>query len=155
MMTLEKVQNLILIWRIWVYLEQQQERIEKIEEEIAEYEYEMNQLDPDEDEDEINDFQNLIDALDEEKDDIESNPEGEVTEEMIEDAANEKADDAKDNYEYYIESFGIDISNYVDEESLIEDVVDSDGIGNSLSSYDGHDYEVDINGTTYYIVRVD
>jgi hypothetical protein len=135
--------------------QQQQERIEKIEEEIAEYEYEMNQLDPDEDEDEIDDFQNLIDALDEEKDDIESNPEGEVTEEMIEETANERADDAKDNYEYYIESFGIDISNYVDEESLIEDVVDSDGIGNSLGTYDGHDYEVDINGTTYYVMRVD
>ena len=42
--------------------------------------------------------------------------------------------------------------NYFDRESWIEDAK-YDGRGHSLSSYDGSEYDEEINGTTYYIYR--
>ena len=136
------------------FSEKQKERLEQIEKEIAEYEYEMNQLDPDEDEDVIDDFQNLIDELDSERDDINYSPEGEATEEMIENLANERADDAADNYEYYMSEFGMDRSDYIDVDALIEDVVYTDGRGN-LSPYDGSEWEERVNDNWYYVYQVD
>lgn len=39
----------------------------------------------------------------------------------------------------------------LDINSLCEYVVDVDGRGNSLSSWDGEEYEYEVNGTTYYV----
>jgi len=137
--------------------EAQKDRISNIEDEIAQYEHEQYMLDDDrEDYDELfDDFQDKIDELNSEKDDIESSPEGEASEEMIENMATERAQEAKDDPSGFIRDWGLDISNFIDEDSLIEDVVDSDGIGPTLNTYDGTDYEERINNTYYHIVRVD
>lgn len=42
--------------------------------------------------------------------------------------------------------------NYFDDETWKKDAK-MDGRGYSLSSYDGNEYEQDVNGTTYYIYR--
>jgi hypothetical protein len=44
--------------------------------------------------------------------------------------------------------------DFINKGELIESVVDSDGYGVSLNSYDGDVNEEVIDGTTYYIVRV-
>ena len=45
-------------------------------------------------------------------------------------------------------------NNFINTDELIDAVVDSDGYGVSLNTYD-HSYETeDINGTTYYIFRI-
>lgn len=41
----------------------------------------------------------------------------------------------------------------LDYESMAEDIVDTDGMGNFLASYDGVENEVSVNGTDYYIFR--
>ena len=42
---------------------------------------------------------------------------------------------------------------YFDEDKWKQDARD-DGRGHSLSSYDGNEHEEDVNGTTYYIYRI-
>jgi hypothetical protein len=39
----------------------------------------------------------------------------------------------------------------IDEKSLIQDVVDSDGYGVTLNSWDGSEESVSYNGDTYYL----
>ena len=47
-----------------------------------------------------------------------------------------------------------EIENFIDQESFIEDVINSDGRGHSIASYDGEEDEVEYEGTTYYIYRM-
>ena len=135
----------------------QQKRINQIEEEISEYEHEQYMLDDDrEDYQELyDDFQDKIDELNSEKEEIESSPEGEPTEEMIQNEAHERAQEAKDNPTYHIQEFGMEITNFIDVDSLIEDVIDTDGRGISVSYYDGDEHEERINDEWFYIYRID
>lgn len=140
--------------------EEQQKRIEEIEEEISEYEEEIqdywrNSNDPDRDEDVVDDFERLIDELKEEMEEIESNPEGEVSEEKIDQLAEERAQYAKENPVESLNEMGMDISEYVDLDDLVYDVINLDGRGPFISSYDGYENEERINGEWYYIYRID
>ena len=133
---------------------EQEKRIEQIEAEIDDYEREQNDLDPDqEDYDELyDDFQILIDELESEKDDIvpdTSSP----TDEMVEAKVEEYLEDVENNPLPYIKNYGYDIKNFIDEDELAEGLVDSDGYG-IMNSYDGNYDTIDINGETYYIMRI-
>ena len=127
--------------------EEQQQRIEFLENKISEYEELQSQAD----DDEYDEYQELIDELQEELDDIE--PEiGEPTDEMVEKVLDDRLDDVRRNPLSYIKDYGLEVKNFVDEESLIEDMVNTDGYG-ILSSYDGSYDTVRINGEDYYIFR--
>ena len=45
------------------------------------------------------------------------------------------------------------ITNVINYDDMAEDIVDTDGMGNSLARYDGVEHEVSVNGTDYYIFR--
>jgi len=51
--------------------------------------------------------------------------------------------------------YGLEINEFVDKDALFESAIDSDGVGNSLSGYDGVDNEVMINDTWYHVFRTD
>jgi len=38
---------------------------------------------------------------------------------------------------------------------MAQGMVDDDGFGHTISSYDGNEYEVEFQGETYYIFRTD
>lgn len=133
---------------------EQKKRIEQIEAEIDDYERQQNDLDPDrEDYDELyDDFQNLIDELESEKDDIvpdTSSP----TDDMVNAKVEEYLEDVENYPLRYIKDYGHDIRDFVDEDELAEGIVASDGYG-AMNSYNG-DYDIiDLNGETYYIMRI-
>ncbi len=56
----------------------------------------------------------------------------------------------KDAFKDFVEAHGDNVINYDD---MAEDIVDTDGMGNSLATYDGVEHEVSVNGTDYYIFR--
>ena len=133
---------------------EQEKRIEQIEAEIDDYEGEQNDLDPNqEDYDELyDDFQIFIDELESEKDDIvpdTSSP----TDDMVEDKVEELLRDVENHPLHYIKEYGYDIKNFIDEDELAKGLVDSDGYG-IMNSYDGNYDIIDINGETYYIMRI-
>ena len=132
---------------------EQERRIEELESEIADFEQQQSDLDPDDEnyDDYYEDFQNHIDALQEELDGIEVDTE--PTEEMIENKVEEYVRDVRRDPLDYLKNYDFDIKNYVDEEALAEGLVDSDGYG-IMNSYDGQYDTEEVNGTTYYIMRI-
>ena len=66
-----------------------------------------------------------------------------------------KLEDAKS---FVIDMYGRDLkripADAIDEEALIQYVIDEDGRGPQLASYDGNEIEFEFEGDTYYIYRV-
>ena len=65
-----------------------------------------------------------------------------------------------DPIEWYSDNFGSEAvsevaehNNLYNEDAIAEYVVDSDGIGHTLASYDGYDIEYIFEGMTYYMYR--
>jgi predicted nucleic acid-binding Zn-ribbon protein len=133
--------------------EEQERRIEELESQIGDLEQEQNELDTDrEDYDELyEDFQNHIDALQEELDNIEVDTE--PTEDMIDNKVAEYVRDVKRDPLEYLKNLGSPIKEYIDEDALAQGLVDSDGWG-VMNGYDGQYDSEEVNGATYYIMRV-
>lgn len=135
--------------------DEQTSLIAKLKEEAEElYEITRN-VDDIYNEDEVELAEDRWNEIDEEINDIEGDPEGEPTVEQIEDIVNSRVDDAMSDMVQSMEEHGLSIDDYIDTDSLFESAIDSDGVGNSLSSYDGNDNEVDINGEWYHVFRVE
>jgi DNA repair exonuclease SbcCD ATPase subunit len=133
--------------------EEQERRIEELESQIADLEQEQNELDTDrEDYDELyEDFQNHIDALQEELDNIEVDTE--PTEDMIDNKVAEYVRDVKRDPLEYLKNLGLPIKEYIDEDALAQGLLDSDGWG-VMNGYDGQYDSEEVNGATYYIMRI-
>jgi len=139
--------------------DEQESRIEEIENEIAELEERQSNLEneieePSEYSAAYDEIQERIDALESEKDDIESDTQ-EVTEEMIEEKIDDLVDDARRDPLSVLRDFGIDdYDQFVNEDEFIRDVVDTDGIG-IINSYDGSYDTYRVNGEEYYVMRIE
>ena len=126
---------------------EQDERISQIESEIERYTNEQSESE----EDDYDEYEELIDGLQEELDDIipdTDNP----TDEMIENKVNDLVGDAANDPVQWMSEYGIDIKDFIDEEDLIEGVFNDDGYDGILS-YDGTYEVVTINDTDYYVFR--
>jgi hypothetical protein len=74
---------------------------------------------------------------------------------MIEEKVSEYLDDVRRNPQHYINEYDLDLENFIDRASVIEDAVDIDGVGHNISHYDGIEYEIRIDGVDYHVFRVD
>lgn len=135
--------------------DEQTSLIAKLKEEAEELDEITRNVDDIYNEDEVELAGDRWNEIDEEINDIEGDPEGEPTVEQIEDIVNSRVDDAMSDMVQSMEEHGLSIDDYIDTDSLFESAIDSDGVGNSLSSYDGNDNEVDINGEWYHVFRVE
>jgi hypothetical protein len=135
-------------------------RIAELQEIIKGLEFEKDSLD-DEDEEYESEYERLNDEitiLQEEIQEIEDDPDGEYDSDKLDDFVTDRVNE----YRYEMESF---LSNYIgtpmgefvrnndmiDEKSLIQDVVDTDGYGVTLNTWDGSEESVSYNGDTYYL----
>jgi hypothetical protein len=98
-----------------------------------------------------------IEGLEEIIQEINDDPQGEYDESSIENEITSRVDEYQNDIFGFIEQYGEDknfIMDFIDLDKLTETVVSSDGYGNMLNSYDG-DYDTfNINGTEYYVMRV-
>jgi hypothetical protein len=98
-----------------------------------------------------------IEGLEEIIQEINDDPQGEYDESSIENEITGRVDDYQNDIHGFIDHYGSDkdfIMEFIDLDKLTETVVSSDGYGNMLNSYDG-DYDTfNINGTEYYVMRV-
>ena len=126
--------------------EEQELRIEEIEEEIAELESRLEDSDNEE-------IQQKIDELESEKDSIE--PEiGSPTEEMIEEKIEDLLEDVRRDPIRALNDFGIDnYDNFINENDFIDGVVDADGIG-IINGHDGSYDTVYVNGEEFYVMQI-
>ena len=98
-----------------------------------------------------------IEGLEETIEEIKEDPQGGYDESAIENEINDRVSEYEDDIKGFINHYGYDknfIMDFIDTDSIVNTVISSDGYGSILNSYDG-DYDThDINGTTYYVMRV-
>jgi DNA repair exonuclease SbcCD ATPase subunit len=132
---------------------EQEERIEQIESQIEDLEQQKLELDSDDENyyDYEEDLDNQIESLQEELDNIEVDTD--PTEDMIDNKVEELVRWVKRDPMQYLNDYGMDVKEYIDEEALAQGLVDSDGWG-IMNSYDGTYDSIDIGGESYYVMRV-
>ena len=135
--------------------DEQESQIAKLKEEAEELDEITRNEDDVYNEDEVELAEDRYNEIDSEIIDIQSDPEGEPTVEQIEDVVNSRVDDAMYDIIQSMEEHMLSIDDYIDTDSLFESAIDSDGVGNSLSSYDGDDNEVMIGDTWYHVFRTE
>ena len=116
-----------------------QERIDEIEELLQDSE---------------NLSQEEYDELNEELDDLKDSDK-DISEDLIEEKVEELLDDLVSDPMETIKNYGLELSNFVDMGALIKDVVDTDGLGNTLNNYDGNEDTIEFDEETYYIFQID
>jgi hypothetical protein len=133
--------------------EEQEERIAQLESQIEDLEQQKLELDSDDENyyDYEEDLDNQIEALQEELDSIEVDTE--PTEDMIENKVAELVRDVRRDPLEYLKNLGLPIKEYIDEDALAQGLVDSDGWG-VMNGYDGQYDSEEVNGITYYIMRI-
>ena len=129
------------------------DEIEKINEEIGRLQEDLEELDSDV---EIEVTQDRIDELEERKEDIKMDDDNyEYTEEAKDNYVERRKDEVKDDPVGFLRDFGMEesIKDFIDEDDFIEGVIESDGRGHTLSSYDGTENEISFDDEWYYIYR--
>jgi len=98
-----------------------------------------------------------IEGLEDTIQEIKDDPQGDYDESLIENEIGSRVDEWVDDIKGFIRHYGYDdkfILDFVDTDEVANIVINSDGYGSILSSYDG-DYDTyNINGTEYYVMRV-
>ena len=97
-------------------------------------------------------IQDHIDSLQEQIDDME--PDGEPSQEMIDNKVEEMLYDVRRNLIDYMKDWGMKITEYIDKDEAIEDIISSDGYGQILNGYDGNYDEVTVDGEDFIVMRV-
>ena len=130
------------------------DRIDSLKEEIGEY---QEQLEDTEDTTEEEELRGLIEELEETIEEIEEDDDYyEYTEEAKENYVESRVQEVKDDPLNWLRDFGMEeqLENFIDKDGFIEDVISSDGRGQTISSYDGEEGEVVYNDEYYYIYRM-
>lgn len=132
---------------------EQEQRIEQLESQIEDLEQQKLELDSDDENyyDYEEDLDNQIEALQEELDSIEVDTE--PTDDMIDTKVAELVRDVRRDPLNYLKEYGLPIKEYIDEDELAQGLVDSDG-WDIMNSYDGNYDSEEVNGITYYIMRI-
>ena len=129
------------------------DEIEKINEEIGRLQEDLEELDSDV---EIEVTQDRIDELEERKEDIKMDDDNyEYTEEAKDEYVERRMDEVRNDPVGFLRDFGMEesIKDFIDEDEFIEGVIEADGRGHTLSSYDGVENEVSFDDEWYYIYR--
>ena len=129
------------------------DEIEKINEEIGHLQEDLEELDS-EGEREV--AQDRIDELEELKEYIKMDDDSyEYTEDAKDEYVERRMDEVRNDPVGFLRDFGMEesIKDFIDEDDFIEGVVESDGRGHTLSSYDGVENEVSFDDEWYYIYR--
>jgi len=138
--------------------DEQEKEKELIEAEIEEYEERQENLNDEIEEPEeysrmYDQIQNHIDSLQERLEEIIPDTD-EPTDDMVEDALEKRLREVRRDLISHMKDFGMDIADYVDTDQLIEDVIDSDGYGSVINSYDGSYDTFNVGDQHLYVMRV-
>ena len=106
----------------------------------------------------LEDSENLseeeTDELNEELDELKDSDKT-VPESLIDDKVESLVDDLVSDPINLINNYGLELKNFVDMRELIKGIVEIDGYGQTINSYDGSEETVEFNNETYYIFQID
>lgn len=130
-----------------------EEKIDSLDEDIGDLKFELESVDTDSEREELED---RITELENHKEEITDDDDSwEYTEEAKDDYVEKRKSNVRDNPMDFLRDFGIEdrVSDFIDEDGFIDDVVSSDGRGHTLSGYDGVEHEIVYGDEWYYIYR--
>ena len=106
----------------------------------------------------LEDSENLseeeTDELNEELDELKDSDKT-VPESLIDDKVESLVDDLVSDPIDLINNYGLELKNFVDMRELIKGIVEIDGYGQTINSYNGVEETVEFNNETYYIFQID
>jgi len=105
-------------------------------------------------EDSENLSQEQYDELNEELDELKNN-EKTVPEDLIERKVEEMLDDKSYDIIGTCRDYGIELSQFVNEDELAQGMVDADGFGHTINSYNGNEDDIVFDEETYYIFQIE
>ena len=103
----------------------------------------------------IEDTELEIDEVNEEIESIKESPEGDYPQELIDEVIENRLDEIRDNPKSHLQELGFDVNNFIDINSLVEEMIQVDGRGHIISSYDGNEYEANVNNNWYFVYRTE
>lgn len=130
-------------------------RISQTQKLISNFEEQDDGEDDESIEEKIDELTDLIVEYEDEIDEIENSPEGEFPNDLIDDKVQELVGDVRRDPESFMNDFGLDWEHYIDKDEFIQDVIDTDGYGHTINSYDGSAEEVTIQDQLFYVMRID
>jgi hypothetical protein len=130
-------------------------RIEYNTETIKKLEEQMDGENDDLIQEKIDELNELSEEYSSDIEDIEGDPEGDFPEDMIDEKVQDLVSDVKNDPESFMSEFGLNWSDYVDKDDFIQGVIDADGYGHTINSYDGNADEIYVNDTLFYVMRID
>jgi TolA-binding protein len=131
-------------------------RIEKTEGYIVRLKEQLDGTDNDESiEEKIEEMEGLTIEYSDEIEEIEGSPEGDFPDDLIDDKVQELVSDVRSDPESFMNDHGLDLEHYIDKDEFIQDVIDTDGYGHTINSYDGSADEVRVNDQLFYVMRID
>jgi hypothetical protein len=130
-------------------------KIEKNKKFVEKLENDDYDDDDDEIQEKIDEINEIIEEYESEIEDIESSPEGYFPEDIIADKVDSLVNAVRRDPEWFISDIGLDWKDYINKDELIKGVIDADGYGHTLNSYDGTADEVYVNGQLFYVMRID
>jgi hypothetical protein len=103
----------------------------------------------------IEEFEEMIDEIRENIQETKDDPQGIWPDELYDEKYLELKNQAENDYEYYMDMFGLETNRYIDNDKLILGIIDSDGYGTTLNGYDGTSEEEYVEGELFYVMRID
>jgi len=130
-------------------------RISQTQKLISNFEEQYDGEDDESIEEKIDELTDLIVEYEDEIDEIENSPEGEFPNDLIDDKVQELVSDVRRDPESFMNDYGLDWEHYIDKDEFIQDVIDTDGYGHTINSYDGSADEITIQNQLFYVMRID
>jgi hypothetical protein len=106
-------------------------------------------------EEKIDELEDVISDLESEIEDVKDSPEGEFPEELIDEKVEDLVSDATYDVESFLSNYGLEWENFIDKEEFIEAVIEEDGYGHTINSYDGNADEMKVMDQWFYVMRID
>jgi len=130
-------------------------RITMAESNVEFLEGKMNGEDDDSIQDKIDSLMEVIDEYTQEIEDIMLEPDGDFPEDLIEDKVNELVNDTMRDPQDFLDTYGLETERFIDRREFIKGVIEEDGYGHTLNSYDGSADEIKVGDKWFYVMRID
>jgi hypothetical protein len=131
------------------------DRIEKFEIAVQNFEERMDDENEEWIQEKIDELNEKIEEFNDEITDIENDPEGEFPDELIDDKVQEFVNEVRRDPEWFLSEFGLNWNEYINKEDFIQGVIDADGYGHTINSYDGNADEIYVKDQLFYVMRID
>jgi hypothetical protein len=86
---------------------------------------------------------------------IKGDPDGDYPETLVSQVIDDNVSEVKRDPMRFIDDFGLEISNYINKEKFIKEIINNDGYGDILNRYDGTADEIFLDGDLFFVMRID